>query len=323
MELFSAQPELSLQISPPSGSPSSTWRPKPADESIEVGLWTKPSLDRNINNSCTSSIPFAAGVKNVGEPSACDLSLGDPTCSSRHSSTQHQFLQHPHLPVPSLIGGLHQSHPHHLCLLKPINGIPVYNRPLLHNLCDSSFASSASLFVRTQLGLPRASLSRCYLPSRLLLGKRGVRAPRMRWTPTLHTRFVHAVELLGGHERATPKSVLELMDVKDLTLAHVKSHLQMHRTVKNTDHRTPLSSGQLDGFENGLSREVFDVNSPERPNLRTVGSFHGRESCFPDEPTANNAETFVEDMQAKSKLEVFSDLSPSKVNLEFTLGRPR
>jgi len=33
-----------------------------------------------------------------------------------------------------------------------------------------------------------------------LHSKRNMRAPRMRWTSSLHSRFVHAVELLGGHE---------------------------------------------------------------------------------------------------------------------------
>ncbi|KAL3680038.1 hypothetical protein R1sor_022994 [Riccia sorocarpa] len=65
--------------------------------------------------------------------------------------------------------------------------------------------------------------------------KWSMRAPRSRWTSTLHAHFVHAVELLGGPERASPESVLEVMNVKDLTLAHVKIHLQMYRTMKTTD----------------------------------------------------------------------------------------
>ncbi|CAL0303839.1 unnamed protein product [Lupinus luteus] len=65
--------------------------------------------------------------------------------------------------------------------------------------------------------------------------------PRLRWTRDLHLAFVHAIERLGGQDRATPKLVLQLMDVRGLSIAHVKSHLQMYRSKKLDESGQVLS----------------------------------------------------------------------------------
>ncbi|XP_020592198.1 uncharacterized protein LOC110032783 [Phalaenopsis equestris] len=91
--------------------------------------------------------------------------------------------------------------------------------------------------------------------------------PRLRWTPELHLSFVHAVERLGGQERATPKLVLQMMNVRGLSIAHVKSHLQMYRSKKLDDsgqERSNISTA-LSPFHAHLRRDRFHEMYYQRP----------------------------------------------------------
>nr|XP_043619876.1 putative two-component response regulator ARR13 [Erigeron canadensis] len=76
--------------------------------------------------------------------------------------------------------------------------------------------------------------------------------PRLRWTNDLHLRFVQAVERLGGQDRATPKMVLQLMNVKGLHIAHVKSHLQMYRSKKFDDTCQAIGDQRIEGGDHNI-----------------------------------------------------------------------
>ncbi|CAN4083763.1 unnamed protein product [Withania somnifera] len=90
--------------------------------------------------------------------------------------------------------------------------------------------------------------------------------PRLRWTHDLHRSFVHAVDRLGGEDRATPKMVLQLMDVKGLTISHVKSHLQMYRSMKHEQLLQAVAEAA-----NGNKRNRMD--GPDQLNY-LHGNFH-------------------------------------------------
>ncbi|CAI9774791.1 unnamed protein product [Fraxinus pennsylvanica] len=97
--------------------------------------------------------------------------------------------------------------------------------------------------------------------------------PRLRWTPDLHLRFINAVERLGGQDRATPKLVLQSMDIKGLNIAHVKSHLQMYRSKKTDD------PSQLGMTDHRVFMECADRYIYHPRQLSHLASFNQRDDC--------------------------------------------
>ncbi|KAF3638576.1 putative transcription factor IIIB 50 kDa subunit-like [Capsicum annuum] len=99
--------------------------------------------------------------------------------------------------------------------------------------------------------------------------------PRLRWTPQLHLSFVNAIHRLGGQERATPKLVLQMMNVRGLSIAHVKSHLQMKQDKKfilEKDYWLPdLQLGLSRSEENNMKEKIIHhSNKVELSDINTM-----------------------------------------------------
>lgn len=180
MEFFSPQPDLSLQIRPPNTS-TAGWRKN--NEAMDLGF------PRNPLDYSTTTIN-----------------------SNPNLNTSHHRLQFHHQ--------LHATHD-----MPPLTGIPIYHHPPSSSLIGNpvvplQLSSSSSSADHNLVGsaTSQGQVRSRYSPaSSRLMAKRNMRAPRMRWTLTLHGRFVHAVELLGGHESRMISNLWLLLDLTNFT----------------------------------------------------------------------------------------------------------
>ncbi|KAK1387168.1 HTH myb-type domain-containing protein [Heracleum sosnowskyi] len=153
------------------------------------------------------------------------------------------------------------------------------------------------------------------------------KVPRLRWTPDLHQCFVHAIQRLGGQDKATPKLVLQLMDVRGLTISHVKSHLQMYRSMKadcngeadgssftqesrkqSNEEEEDDNDGCLEeeetsvGYHSSLQKPLMQVSSSHHNHFSSFSSFKSSSPPFPLAKRTRNTDQYPQCNQGETML---------------------
>ncbi|CAL9218202.1 unnamed protein product [Arabidopsis halleri] len=93
------------------------------------------------------------------------------------------------------------------------------------------------------------------------------RKPRMTWTEDLHQKFLEAIEIVGGIEKANPKVLLEClqeMKIEGITRSNVASHLQKHRI--NVEEDQIPEQTQEDGWSTAYNRPAPSLQGSDNVN---------------------------------------------------------